>query len=120
MTRVVVNEVETKDTWIFGYAITDDGRLPPPSRRTTSALDNNGSIYWTAIWDDLPDTSVVIKVAVFREFQPQHVGRGFWQPIHLPSEQTPAQVISVERILNTHGLSLAMVVGLKQGGRRVV
>ena len=121
MTRVVVQEVETNDTWVFGYAITEDGSLRLPNVRKTSPIDNNGSVHWTAIWQDLPVTAVVFKVAVFREFQPDLAGRGFWEPVSLPSEQTPEQVMAVEKILRLHGLSLTQVVGKKQkwakGGR---
>lgn len=73
--------------------------------------DDRGRL-WTTIWEDLPPKTVLLRIVKFSE------GRGYWQPLELPPEQSEAQVLAIEKLLRLHHLSLTAVVGLKGTGRR--
>lgn len=110
--RVRAQSIDTPDSVSYCYCVDLGGGLLLADKHEYEE-DGNGRI-WTTTWDNVPAGAVIVRITKFAE------GRGYWEPLQLPTKQTDQQVLTTEKLLRLHGLSLMSVVGLKQAGRRVV
>lgn len=111
--QVRAQSLDTHDARQCCYAIGPaDGGLILADKHICE--ESNGGTVWTTVWESLPEGTTIIRVTVFQE------GGGMWEPLDL-GNQADAQVETVEKILNLHGLSLTAVVGKQKkwlkGGR---
>lgn len=108
-TRIRAQSVDTRDARQYCFAVLENGGVLLADQHYHEA-DGNETI-WTTIWDDVLPGTTIIRITRFTE------GGGYWQPLEL-GEQTEAQVVAVEKILNIHGLALISEVSLMGTGRR--